>query len=44
MCYVHNQWYDISWATLYYVSQLSLIYAQDLYKCHITRIEHQLTF
>ena len=18
MCYVHNQWYDISWATLYF--------------------------
>ena len=25
MCYVHNQWYDISCATLYYKSHINLM-------------------
>ena len=42
MCYVYNQWYDISWATLYVVSfginchrpkHVAVLETQSLFKC-----------
>ena len=34
MCYVHNQWYDISCATLYYVCVCVCVSTPDLINQH----------
>jgi len=35
MCYVHNQWYDISCATLYDISCATLYYTKGYISCLI---------